>query len=188
MPRLHLHPERHLVSRIGWLRAADATAPIDYTQRNATFAPEGSVAAEKRQPETNARIQDKRVEPGTVDRKPAAVGDKRAAIDVEEAKEKRIREKDSRTPGKVEQPDSRFNHREATVSTGADTRKPAMVAKYQDSLNAASASNMARFPALDQATGAKLNRFVFRKNPEEQANAVSGAPVTPAAGGATVGR
>ena len=22
MPRLHLHPERHLVSRIGWLRAA----------------------------------------------------------------------------------------------------------------------------------------------------------------------
>ena len=45
---------------------------------------------------------------------------------------------------------------------------------------------MARFPALDRATGAKINRFVFRKNAPDTAVALDGAAVTPAAGGATV--
>lgn len=172
----------------GWLLAADATTPVDYTQRNASFAPEGTVSAEKRQPETNGQIQGKRIEPVTVERKASAVGEKRAPIEPGETREKQVREKDSRRPDKIEQPESRLNHREAAVSTGADTRKPPMVGRYQESLSAASASNMARFPALDQATGAKLNRFVFRKNPEEQGNPVSGAPVTPAAGGSAVAR
>jgi hypothetical protein len=41
---------------------------------------------------------------------------------------------------------------------------------------------MARFPAMDQATGVKLNRFVFRKNPPDNGGALPGAPVTPAGG------
>ena len=50
----------------------------------------------------------------------------------------------------------------------------------------ASATNMARFPALGSATGAKINRFVFRKNPEDAKAATDGATVTPAAGGSVL--
>jgi hypothetical protein len=60
------------------------------------------------------------------------------------------------------------------------------VAKYQDGLTSASATNMARFPAVDRATGAKINRFVFRKNPDEVSAVTGGAEVTPAAGGSVI--
>jgi hypothetical protein len=45
---------------------------------------------------------------------------------------------------------------------------------------------MARFPAVDRATNAKINRFVFRRNPGEGAPATDGATVTPAAGSVPV--
>jgi shikimate kinase len=67
------------------------------------------------------------------------------------------------------------------MSTAADATKPQVLTKYQDGLTSASATNMARFPALDRMTGAKINRFVFRKNAPDTA-ALSGATVTPAGG------
>ena len=99
-------------------------------------------------------------------RKPAAtIGDRRAAIDMKETRDKNIHDKDSQRPETVDRTMSALNHREATISTANEsTMKPQMVVKYQDSLTSASATNMARFPALDRATGAKINRFVFRKN------------------------
>jgi hypothetical protein len=54
------------------------------------------------------------------------------------------------------------------------------VAKYQDGLAAASAANLARFPADGAATTAKVNRFVFRKNGAEASPVTAGAPVTKA--------
>ncbi|MDP3069335.1 MAG: hypothetical protein Q8N18_03555 [Opitutaceae bacterium] len=163
--------------------AADATTPIDYTQRNAPFAPAGSVAPDKRNPaDQTSTVQDKRVEKTVVDKKPAIVGERRAAIDVTETREKNIREKDSRRPEKSEQPLSAHNHKPAGISTSEDTKKPPTVAKYQDSLTAASVSNMARFPALDKATTTKINRFVFRKNPAEPESVAATGRVTPAGG------
>jgi len=164
--------------------AADATSPVDYTQRNTPFAPAGNVTPDKRVPETNSTVQDKRVERDVLDKKPAAVGDRRSAVDVTETRDKTIREKESRRPEKVDQPTSTFNHRESRISTADDTKNPPMVSKYQDSLTFASATNMARFPALDGAAGAKINRFVFRKNGSTPSTALDGAPVTPAAGAA----
>lgn len=155
--------------------AVDATAPVDYTQRNTAFAPTTTVAPEKKAPEVDSAMQDKRFDTSVVDKKPAAVGDRRAAIDLKEARDKTIREKDSHRPEVVAQPTSAYNHREAAISTTGDTKKPPTVSKYQDSLSAASASNMARFPALDQATGAKINRFVFRKNAPDTAAADASA-------------
>ena len=76
---------------------------------------------------------------------------------------------------------SPLDHRPAGVSTGGDTVRPPAVAKFQDSLNAASASNMARFPADGAAVTGKVNRFVFRKNGAEGAPVTAGAAVTPAA-------
>ncbi|MBL9202368.1 MAG: hypothetical protein JNL39_17795 [Opitutaceae bacterium] len=167
--------------------SADATTPIDYTQRNTPFAPAGGVTPEKQKPaDQTAPVQDRRVEKSIVDKKTSPLGDRRAAVDVTEAHEKNLRDKDSRRPEKTEQPLSALNHKTASVSTADDTKKPPTVAKYQDSLSAASASNMARFPALDKATSAKINRFVFRKNPVESEAVAKGAAVTPAGGPAAV--
>jgi hypothetical protein len=95
-----------------------------------------------------------------------------------------VREKDSHRPEAIEHATSGYDHRQARVSTGTDTSKPPTVAKYQDRLTAATATNMARFPAIEAATGAKINRFVFRKNPEVTGTAPGGAAVVPAASGA----
>ncbi len=167
-------------------RAADATTPVDYTQRNSPYTPAASVTPEKKSPEANATVQEKRFEKTPVEKKPAAVGDRRAAVDVTETRDKNIREKESHRPEVIEQPKSGFNGRESTISTADDTKKPPTVTKYQDSLSSASATNMARFPALDKTTTGKINRFVFRKNSTETSTALGAAPVTPAAGKADV--
>jgi len=167
-------------------RAADATSPVDYTQRNAPYTPAATVTPEKQTPATNKTVQEKRVEPTKVEKTSSPLADRRARIDVKESREKQVRDKDSHRPEGIEQPTSALNHRQAAISTAADTSKPPMVAKYQDRLTDASATNMARFPAIDRATNAKINRFVFRKNPEDTVSAIGGATVTPAAGGAAV--
>src|SRR6476659_1460558 len=79
------------------LHAADATSPVDYTQRNDPFAPGSNAAATpaKKTPATNANVQDKRVEKNVIERQTAPLGDRRAGIDVKEAREKSVREKDS---------------------------------------------------------------------------------------------
>jgi hypothetical protein len=167
-------------------RASDATQPVDYTQRNDAFAPAATVAPGTRTPQLDSAVQDKRVETTTLDKKSAALGDRRAAIDVQETSKKAVREKESYRPEGQEQTMSAFNHREAPMATATDTKKPPLVTKFQDSLTSASAVNMARFPAAGGATTAKINRFVFRKNAPDSAAALGGAVVTPAAGGSPV--
>lgn len=172
------------------LYAADATSPVDPAQRNTPFAPAATVSGDKQAPAANldSRVQDRRYEATRVERKTAPVSGQSSAIEVQEARDKNIREKDSQRPTAKEQPLSAYNHRLAGYSTGSDTTKPPIVTKYQESLTAASASNMARFPAIDQATTAKINRFVFRKNPAEAQGPAEGATVVPAGGGSRVGR
>lgn len=173
-------------------RAADATSPVDYQQRNETFAPGTGVTAPVRQtPQTNEAVQQKRVAPPTIDKASAAVGERRAAIPIEEKKAKNVRVKDSHRPEKIEEPTSAFSHRRAEISTSSNTTKPPLVAKYQESLAAATpwgpaaaTGNKPNFSATDAAATAKINRFVFRKNPADPAALTGGAPVTPAAGGA----
>ncbi len=165
-------------------RAADATSPVNAAERNAPFAPAAgtSVTPPKQTPTLNETVQEKRVEKSTIDKRTAPLADRRAAVEITEAQKKNVIEKDSRRPEIVEQSTSAFSHRQAAITTAGDTTKPPTVAKYQDSLTAASASNMARFPALDRATGAKINRFVFRKNPAEPAAPLADAAVTRAGG------
>lgn len=170
--------------------AADATSPVDATQRNTPFAPTttGPIAPDRQLPKdkANETVQEKRFGTTTIERKDAPVGERRAAIDVQETRDKNVREKDSRRPEVIEQPTSAYNHRQSAISTSTDTNKPPTVAKYQDRLTSATATNMARFPALNRATNAKINRFVFRKNPSETAAPVDGATVTAAAGGSVI--
>lgn len=172
------------------LRAADATSPVDPAQRNAPYSPAATVSADKQTPAANldSRVQERRYDTTTVERKTSPLSGQRSAIDVQEARDKNVREKDSQRPTALEQPLSAYNHRLAGYSTGSDTTKPPTVTKYQDGLTAASASNMARFPAIDQATTAKINRFVFRKNAAEPHSLAEGAVVVPAGGGSGVGK
>lgn len=169
------------------VRAADATAPIDYSQRNAPFAPAAARTPEKKDLPRDTAVQNKRVAPATVEKQPAAVGERRAPISLEETRGKNIREKNFTQPTASAPEMSTFNHREAAIATSTDTQKPPTVAKYQDSLATASASNMARFPAIGRATTAKINRFVFRKNSPDSP-VTAGAPVVPAAGGSPVSK
>lgn len=166
--------------------AADATAPVDYTQRNTPYAPAGTVTPDKKTPEGNATVQEKRVDKTVVDKKPAAVGDRRASIDIKEAREKNVREKDSHTPEKVDQPVSAYNQRESSLTPASNVTRLPMIAKYQDSLTASNVTTTSRTTAADRATAAKINRFVFRKNAPDTSVALEGASVIPAAGGATV--
>jgi hypothetical protein len=175
-------------------RAADATSPIDFTQRNESLTPATAVTTPKKDsPQKNDSVQQKRVDKPMVDKQTAPLSDRRAAITLQEAREKSVREKESRRPETLEQPTSAFNHKQAAISTNADTAKPPIVAKYQDRMTTATpwgpgaaTGNTAKFSATDTAAAAKINRFVFRKNPHDTSAATDGAAVTPAAGGATI--
>src|SRR5687767_8330152 len=87
-------------------RAADATTPVDLTQRNASYVPAAgaTVKPDKQVPVTNATVQDKRFDKTTVEKSMAPQGDRRAGIAVQENNEKHVREKDSRRPETREQP------------------------------------------------------------------------------------
>jgi hypothetical protein len=163
--------------------AADATRPIDYRERNEPFAPGPSVDLGKQKPTTNQQVQDRRVDKTPFEKTPAPIAGQKSAVQTKETREKQLLHKDSYRPEGETQPTSAMNHRTATIATQKDTAKPPMVAKYQNSLVTASATNMARFPAVDAATSAKINRFVFRKNPPETGAALEGATITPAGGG-----
>jgi hypothetical protein len=175
-------------------QAADATSPVDSARRNEPFAPSTTVTNPKKDtPQTNDSVQQKRVEKSTVEKQMAPLADRRAPISVGETREKSVREKDSHRPEVVEQPTSAYNHRQAEITTNAESKKPQTVAKYQESMASATPwgpgaakGNTARFSATDAATTAKINRFVFRKNPAETSAATDGATVTPAGGGGAV--
>jgi len=161
--------------------AADATSPVDAARRNETFAPGGTVNPARRTPtdEGNASVQTRRFESEVIPRTESSLAGRRAPVEVQEARPKDVQDKVSTRPEAPEPRRSALDHRLAEIATTQQVTPP-KVARFQESLDAASAANMARFPALDQATAVKLNRFVFRKNPPEAGGALPGAPVTPA--------
>lgn len=179
-----------IVAGIAAARAADATSPVDPAQRNEPFAPTSGITPERQVPagSVNGRVQERRVEPAVVDRKESPLGERRAPVEVGESREKNVINKDVRPSEPLRLPMNRMDHQTSARSTTDETRKPPIVAKYQDGLDAASTSNMARFPALNGATTAKINRFIFRKNGVESERALGDAAVTPAAGGGSVAR
>ena len=162
--------------------AADATRPIDCTDRNEPYAPAESIASKKQKPSGNSAVQDKRVDHPTLEKKKSGLREREAPLDVRETHSKEVREKQSHRPEAIEHPKSGYNQRLSSIDTRSDATKPPMVVKYQDSLAAASAANMARFPAVDRATTAKINRFVFRKNPPDSSAPMKTGAAVPAAG------
>ncbi|MFZ9745218.1 MAG: hypothetical protein ACO3G4_01140 [Opitutaceae bacterium] len=165
------------------LAAADATSPVDPARRNETFAPGGTVTPARRTPtdEANSSVQARRFETEIVPRQESPLAGRRSPLEVQESRPKEIQDKASHRPEAPEPRRSPMDHRPSEIATTRQVNPP-KVARFQESLDAASVANMARFPALDQATTVKLNRFVFRKNPTEAGGVLPGAPVTPAGG------
>ena len=145
------------------LPAADA-AKVDYTERSTRFAPVAGINPDKRVPETNSALQDRRLAPAVTAPQTAAIGSRRAAIDLTEARDKTVLTPDSRRP-EAEAPElSRFDHRESRFQPDPAHAGPKMVERYQSALTTANATNQARSPALGAGTTARVNRFVFRRN------------------------
>ncbi len=166
-------------------RAADATRTLDYTQRNTPFAPEAGVKPPVQSPAVVEDLQNKRVTPAVIDRKTSPVGDRKAAVDVNETRPKSVQEKVVKTPDSKAPTRNDLTDKRSGITT-AKQINPQRVSKYQESLVAASATNMARFPAVGADTTAKVNRFVFRKNAGEPVDSPIGAPISPAAGGSPI--
>ncbi|MEY4939152.1 MAG: hypothetical protein RIQ93_887 [Verrucomicrobiota bacterium] len=157
-------------------RAANSTAPIDVTQRNAEFGPEATITPPKRPPQIDHAVQDRRFEKNVLP-KPAAGDMPRAAIEVAEPGPKALRAAPSGSLAPL--PPNVSPETQRAASLPANVKQPRLVTRYQDGLAAARAASLARYPEMKPgATSAKLNRFVFRKNVPEP------ALVTPAAGSA----
>src|SRR5436853_7200151 len=71
-------------------RGGETTAPVDGSKRNTEFTPTAAAPA-KIVPSIDHAIQDRRVEMTTRDKPAAAIGDRRAAIDVAPAREKIVK-------------------------------------------------------------------------------------------------
>ena len=164
------------------LIAADA-AKVDYTQRNASFAPAAAVEPAKRSPELNRALQDRRVAPSVTNPAGSLPGERRSAIDVAESRDKRVLAPDTQRPA-VRAPElSPFNHRESRFKTVDSAGKPKLVTRYQDAIAAANATAQKRSPAFGADTTARVNRFVFRRNVATPAVTTAAVPAagTPAA-------
>jgi hypothetical protein len=107
--------------------------PVDYTQRNESFAPANSLPVQKEMTKAES-VQSRVVEKQVNERKMLdAPSARRSGIEVNEAKEKNVVEKDVRQPEKIERQISAYNQKPAAITTAGDTTKPPTVAKFQDS-------------------------------------------------------
>ena len=110
------------------LAAADA-AKVDYTQRNEPFAPAAGVTPEKRSPEHNRTVQDRRVAPSVTNPAGSVPSERRSPIDLAETKEKRVLAPEIQQPT-VRAPElSPFDHRESRFNTAGSTEKPKLVTR-----------------------------------------------------------
>lgn len=177
------------------VRAADPSQ-IDASKQNTQLAPTPESADTPLSPgrENNQRaffrndhVQDQRFSaPEKIERKDAAVGDRRAAIDVTETREKTIVDrKEFPKPEVRERELNRHDGEKSRIQPKGDMLKTYdKVSKYQGRMTDADAASAQRAPKLEKRTTfEKLNRFIFKRN--APGNEEGKPTVTPAAGGST---
>lgn len=175
------------------LRAADP-AQFDPSKKNDQLAPTSeqidtrlapNQEANQRPIERNDLLQDQRFKaPDKIERKDAVVGEKRAPIDIKEAREKNVIErKDVPKPELKTWDKNRHNGEKfGRQPSGDDVKKYDMADKYQRRMTDAKTAAAQRQPKMEKRTTFEsINRFLFKRNgpgtPDGQ------AMVTPAAGG-----
>ena len=156
---------------------------VEYSERNTPFAPASTVTPAKRAPELNRTVQDHRVNPTVVAPESTPAADRLAATAVTETRDKSLLTPDSRRPESAPVERSAFDQRRSRFQTATDTKQPPLVERYRTSISADTLSHQGRLAAADVGTTARVNRFVFRKNPSESSSVAGSSPVIPAAGG-----
>jgi hypothetical protein len=173
---------------------AQGRLDVDASKRNDQLAPtpDSSDTPLSPQRETNQRtffrndhVQDQRFStPDQIERKDAAVGDKRAPIDVTETREKTmVDRKDFPKPEVREREMNRHDGEKARIQPEGDQiRTFDKVTKYQSRMVDADNTKFRHQTVLEKRTTFdKINRFIFRRNGP---GSDEGKPVvTPAAGG-----
>jgi hypothetical protein len=161
------------------LRAADATTPLDPARRNGDFSPGATASIPRIAPDVTVprSLSQPIVTPPTT----SASADRLSGLAVVQPAAKR-----AKSPA-VNRPDTAIvrvsaNPVRMVLSTSDRLLAPPRVTKYQDSMAAARATNMARFPAGNPATVSRLSRFVFRRNPPDPGAAIDPAAAIPAGG------
>jgi hypothetical protein len=176
------------------LQAQNHPTHVDPSLRNESLAPTPESTDNRLSPQRpanqrpffrNDTVQDQRFNaPENIERKDAAVGDKRAAIDITETREKVIIDrKDYPKPEVRERELNRHDGEKSNIQPQGDMIKSYdKVAKYQDRMADAKNSPYKRQTTLEKRTTfEKLNRFIFQRNGPGSGD---GQPVvTPAAGG-----
>jgi hypothetical protein len=177
------------------VRASDPSQ-IDASKQNTQLAPTPESADTRLSPgrESNQRpffrndhVQEQRFStPDVIDRKDAAVGDRRAPIDITEKREKTIIDrKDYPKPEVRERELNRHDGEKSRIQPKGDmVKKYDTVSKYQSRMTDADSASAQRAPKLEKRTTfEKLNRFIFKRNAPGNEN---GKPlVTTPAGGST---
>jgi len=141
--------------------------------------------ANQRPIERNDHLQDQRFKaPDKIERKDAAVGEKRAPIEMKEKREKNVIERKNAPKPEVKTWDKNRHSGEKfdRQPTGDDVKKYEMADKYQGRMADAKTAAAQRQPKMENRTTFEtINRFLFKRNgpgtPDGQ------AMVTPAAGG-----
>lgn len=147
--------------------AAVVRGATDYTRRNEVFSPTARALPEnpRRPAAERAALPDRRVTYPMVQKEPAALAARAAAVVVAETSPKKVLApvSDAQHPA-IRTPElSSLNHQPSRLSTDA-ARRPELVARFQDKLAPAQAVSIGRTPSLDRRGEARLNRFVFRHN------------------------
>lgn len=167
------------------LTRADDPSKVDPAKRDESFAPPANATApEKRELPRAEVVQDQRAPvPEKVDKQPAAVGDRRAAVDVNETREKTIIDKQTRPKSETKPRDlNRWNQQKADIQPGGSTHQPELVERYQSRMKAATTAASRQKPEIQKRTAfSSLNRFIFRRNqPEGDTVIPAGGAPTPA--------
>jgi len=190
--RLHLLvqmklPSAFLLAALGlasssFVHAADP-AKVDYSERNNPYAPAASVSPDKRAPQRNDSLQDRRISPTVIDQPTAAIGSRQAPIDIAETTAKTLITPASRRPETRAIEMNAFDHRESRFQPDAEQAGPKLAARYQTALTSARATNVTGSLAAGADTTARVNRFVFHRN---TATPLGTTGAVPAGGGTGV--
>lgn len=149
-----------------------APGRADPSKRANRFSTEKKADLPELQPiERNEVLMESRFDAGVpVEREQAAVGDRRAPIDVEETREKtRFTAPERPAPEVIERKESPWAGKQSRFSTSEDAYRSKVATRFQDKIGAASPINENVRPVISQETTfSKINRFAFRKNADQR--------------------
>lgn len=148
-----------------------APGSLDMGRRNETFAPKKNIETGVKSVEEKRILQEKRLAlKGAVERKEAAVGEKRANIAVGESREKKLfPAKENLKFGTLPHRDAAVDGKMAGTQTGKLYMRGGKMARQQSSVLAAYRLGGRESPKIEKTVSVEdVNRFVFRKNGDRE--------------------